>query len=127
VTKKRGRRSRAVADDYMVRDPTPGALQKLLKQLDAHARLLPPDLCNELFLLVGWALVQVQDYQPHSRARIGYQRVAAVRDAIKRGLRPEKAYADAVGQLAGTPAACELDMMKKVFLAAQKARRRRPG
>jgi hypothetical protein len=113
-------------DWAIMRDPTPAELRDLLDWWDRHAPALPWDRSKQILNLIGWAMVQVQPHQPWSNARIRYQRVAAVRRAIKRGLPREKAYADAQTQLTETPAACGWEMMKKVFLAEEKARRRRP-
>ena len=114
----------------MVRDPTrdpiPAQLLDLLESL-RPGQPLPLARYQQVIDLIAWALVQVQDDQPWTRERIRHQRVTAVRDGVKRGLSRKEAYADAVTLLAGTPAACEWEMMKKVFLADEKARRRRSG
>jgi hypothetical protein len=105
----------------LARDPASVQLQQLRERLSAHVDKLPPDLYDDLQKLIS----QVQESVAWVRECIMYERWRAVCESIEQGNTREKAYEDAATRLAGTPAACGPDMMKKDFDTVQKARRDR--
>jgi hypothetical protein len=105
----------------LARDPTSVQLQQLRERLSVHADKLPPDLYDELQELIAQAQADVSG----TRACNMHERWRAACDEIAQGKTRETAFEDAATRLAGTPAECGPDMVKKDFLAVQRARRGR--
>jgi hypothetical protein len=106
----------------LARDPASVRLQQLRERLGVHGDKLPPDLYDELQKLIS----QVQANAAWWRECVMHARWLAVWDEIAQGkTRDPDAYEDAAARLADTPAKCGPDMMKKDFLAVQRARRDR--
>ena len=100
-------------------DPSSVELQQLRERLSAYADKLPPDLYDALQDLIAQAQADISG----TRACNMYERWHAVCESIAQGKTRDEAFEDAAIQLAGTPAACGPDMMKKDFDAVQRAHR----
>jgi hypothetical protein len=105
----------------LARDPISVELQRLRERLSAHVDKLPPDLYDALQKLI----LRVQADVVWVRECIMHERWRAVRASVAQGKTRDEAFEDAAIQLADTPAACGSDMMKKDFLAVERARRGR--
>ena len=105
----------------LARDPASVQLQQPHERLSVHADKLPPDLYDALQGLIA----QAQDDVSGMRVCKMHERWHAACEEIAQGKTQEVAFEDAATRLAGTPAACGHEMVKKDFLAVQRARRGR--
>jgi len=94
----------------LARDPTSVQLQQLRERLSVHADKLPPDLYDELQELIAQAQADVSG----TRACNMHERWRAACDEIAQGKTRETAFEDAATRLAGTPAECGPDMVKRI-------------
>jgi hypothetical protein len=109
-----------------MREPTVAELRHLRARLHDHADKLPPQLHAELDWLIFWAGWQID--RPWTPDRIQYQRYSLVlegyRAAVRKGLKTglwKFARGYAVEKLAGSPAECGDEMMRKSFEAERDA------
>jgi hypothetical protein len=119
--------SKGEGDIPHMREPTILELRQLRAQLRDHADKLPPQLyadLNRLFFWAEWELdrrpwtPERKQYQRYCHALEGYR--LGVRKGLKTGLW-KFAFNHAVKQLAGTPAACGFEMMRKSYEAERDA------
>jgi hypothetical protein len=110
-----------------MREPTIRELRQLRAQLRAHADKLPAQLDAELDRLFFWAEWAL-DARPWTPERIQYQRYCHVLEGYQLGVRKglktglwKSAINHAVKKLAGTPATCGFEMMRKSFEAERDA------
>jgi hypothetical protein len=114
-------------DIARMREPTISELLQLRAQLDEHTvKPLPPRLHSKLRALIYWAGWSLN--RAWTPDRIRYQRYCHVleghRLAVRKGLKTglwRFAYRYAEEKLAGSPAECGIEMMRKSYEAERDA------
>jgi hypothetical protein len=114
-------------DMAQMRNPLIPELRWVRAELNNHADKLPPQLLANLNWLIFWAGWKLE-HEPWTPQQIQYQRFCVVREgyelAVRKGLKTglwKAAYNYAKEKLAGSPAECGIEMLRKSYEAERDA------